>query len=92
MVSINWDNVISQTSDSKKYHKSELKWLHERSLRKNLNAFLKIKSLLANKEVFPGKKFIIKDEKLKSFMIKRFKDSNNLVENEFNISINQFLD
>ena len=52
---------------------------------------LKIKSLLANKEVFPGKKFIIKDEKLKSFMIKRFKNSNNLVEEEFNILINKFL-
>lgn len=53
---------------------------------------LRIKSLLTNKEIFSGEKFKIKDKNLKSFMIKRFKDSNNLVEKKFNILINQFLD
>ena len=52
---------------------------------------LKIKNMLVNKNVFGGEKFTIKNEKLKDFMIRRFKKSNNLVESEFNISINKFL-
>ena len=53
---------------------------------------LRIKSLLTNKEIFSGEKFKIKDKNLKSFMIKRFKNSNDLVEKKFNILINQYLD